>query len=27
LRELMAARGLPVPPVEWDGPGGKTTTP
>jgi ankyrin repeat protein len=25
LRELMAAKGLPVPPVEWDGPaGGKT---
>jgi len=24
LRELMQARGLPVPPVEWDGPGGKT---
>ena len=22
LRELMQARGLPVPPVEWDGPGG-----
>jgi hypothetical protein len=20
LRELMQARGLPVPPVEWDGP-------
>ena len=24
LRELMQARGLPVPPVEWDGPGGKS---
>ena len=24
LRELMRARGLPVPPVEWDGPGTKT---
>jgi ankyrin repeat protein len=24
LRELMRAKGLPVPPVEWDGPGGKT---
>ncbi|HEX5048460.1 MAG TPA: ankyrin repeat domain-containing protein [Gammaproteobacteria bacterium] len=24
LRELMRTRGLPVPPVEWDGPGGKT---
>ena len=24
LRELMRARGLPVPPVEWDGPGAKT---
>ena len=23
LRELLRARGLPVPPVEWDGPGGK----
>ena len=23
LRELMQAQGLPVPPVEWDGPGGK----
>jgi ankyrin repeat protein len=26
LRERMRAQGLPVPPVEWDGPGGKTTT-
>jgi hypothetical protein len=25
LRELMQAQGLPVPPVEWDGPGGKAT--
>jgi ankyrin repeat protein len=24
LRELMQAQGLPVPPVEWDGPGGTT---
>ncbi len=24
LRELMRAKGLRVPPVEWDGPGGKT---
>jgi ankyrin repeat protein len=24
LRELMQARGLPVPPVEWDGPSGAT---
>ncbi len=24
LRELMAAKGLPVPPVVWDGPGGNT---
>jgi ankyrin repeat protein len=22
VRDLMAARGLPIPPVEWDGPGG-----
>jgi hypothetical protein len=22
LRKLMQAQGLPVPPVEWDGPGG-----
>jgi uncharacterized protein len=27
LRELMRARGLAVPPIEWDGPGGKTATP
>jgi hypothetical protein len=27
LRELMQAQGLPVPPVEWDGPGGKTAAP
>jgi ankyrin repeat protein len=26
LRELMQAQGLPVPPVEWDGPGGKALT-
>ncbi len=26
LRALMQARGLPVPPVEWDGPGGKGAT-
>jgi hypothetical protein len=24
LRTLMQAQGLPVPPVEWDGPGGKS---
>jgi ankyrin repeat protein len=24
VRELMRTKGLPVPPVEWDGPGGKT---
>ena len=24
LRDRMRAKGLPVPPVEWDGPGGKT---
>jgi len=24
IRELMAVKGLPVPPVEWDGPGGKS---
>jgi ankyrin repeat protein len=27
VRDLMQAQGLPVPPVEWDGPGGTTAVP